>query len=179
MRASRALHLLLGGVFLVVHNGHADDHAAQATNAPARIELRNQFNTPQTITFPTTQPTLLTIANKKGSEQIAGWVAPVIQRFGGRIDVSGIADVSNVPAPLRAMVRKAFQRSQTYPVLMDWSGDVVKRFGYVPGAAEIFLLDSDGRILQRHRGEVSNVAIEELFTLIERVLATEPIPIKD
>jgi hypothetical protein len=171
MNMSQALHLLLGGAFLVAHSAHADDHAALATNAPARIELRDQFNALHTLTFPTTQLTLLTIANKKGSEQIAGWIAPVMQRFGGRIDVCGIADLSSVPGPLRGMVRKAFQRSQSYPVLMDWSGDVVKQFGYAPGEAEIYLLDRDGRILHRHRGEINPRAAEGVFGKIEQALA--------
>jgi hypothetical protein len=156
---------------LVAYSGNAEDRAVRTTSAPARIELRDQFNSPRTLTFPTTQLTLLTIANKKGSEQIAGWVAPVMQRFGGRIDVCGIADVSNVPGPLRGMVRKAFQRSQSYPVLMDWTGDVVKQFGYAPGEAEIYVLDRDGRILQRHRGEINPRAAEGVFDEIEQALA--------
>jgi hypothetical protein len=172
MRMSHALHLLLSSALLVAHSGSAADRAAPTTNAPDRIELRDQFNTPQSLTFPTTQLTLLTIANKKGSEQIAGWVAPVMKRFGGRIDVCGVADVSSVPGPLRGMVREAFQRSQTYPVMMDWSGDVVKQFGYAPGEVEIFLLDRGGRILQRHRGKINHRAAEELFGGIERALVS-------
>jgi hypothetical protein len=172
MRMFQALHLLLGGTLLVAHSGLAGDRSARTTNAPARIELHDQFNAPQSLTFPNTQPTLLTIANKKGSEQIAGWVAPVMQRFGDRVNVCGIADVSSVPVPLRGMVRKAFQRSQTYPVLMDWSGAVVKQFGYAPGEAEILLLDRDGRILQRHRGEANPGAVEELSDGIERALGS-------
>ena len=86
--------------------------AVVPTNAPARIELNDQFDLPQTLSFPTTNITLLTIADHKGSEQIAGWIAPVKQRFGTRLDIRGIADLSPVPRILRGMVRKQFQKAQ-------------------------------------------------------------------
>ena len=37
------------------------------TNAPSSIELHDQFDAPQTLSFPATNVTLLTIADKKGS----------------------------------------------------------------------------------------------------------------
>jgi hypothetical protein len=62
-------------------------------HAPAMLVLHDQFDTPQTLAFPTTSITLLTIADRTGSAQLAGWIAPVKQRFGERIDIRGIADV--------------------------------------------------------------------------------------
>ena len=141
------------------------------TNAPSRIELHDQFDALQTLSFPATKVTLLTIADKKGSEQIAGWVAPLKQRFGKRIDIRGLADVSTVPRPLRGMVRMRFQKSQAYPVMMDWSGKAVKAFTYVPDKANVLVLDAHGQILKRISGEANPQAVQDLCAAIDRAQA--------
>ena len=140
------------------------------TNAPPSIELHDQFDAPQMLSFPATNLTLLTIADKKGSEQIAGWVAPLKQRFGRRIDIRGLADVSTVPRPLRGMVRMKFQKSQTYPIMMDWSGEAVKAFTYVPYKANVLVLDRRGQILKRISGEANPKAVQDLCAAIDRAL---------
>ena len=144
---------------------------AAPTHAPALIELHDQFDAPQTLSFPTNRITLLTIADKKGSDQIEGWVAKVKERFGARIDVHGIADVSKVPGPLQGMVKKKFKKLQNYSVMMDWSGSVVKSFAYAPGAADILVLDPRGRILHTMRGQANQQSIQKLGDVIERALA--------
>lgn len=140
------------------------------TNAPALIELRDQYDAPQKLSFPATNLTVLTIADKKGSAQIAGWVAPLKQRFGRQLGIRGLADVSTVPRPLRGMVRAKFQKLQAYPVMLDWSGAAVKRFTYVPGQASVLLLDGRGRILKRWSGEASPKAVQDLCAAIDRAL---------
>lgn len=144
---------------------------AAPTHAPALIELRDQFDAPQKLSFPTNRITLLTIADKKGSEQIEGWVAEMKKRFGARIDVHGIADVSKVPGPFQGLVKKKFRKLQKYSVMMDWSGSVVKSFSYAPGAASILVLDGRGKILQSMRGEASQRTLQSLGDVIERALA--------
>jgi hypothetical protein len=140
------------------------------TNAPQSIELHDQFDAPQTLSFPATNVTLLTIADKKGSEQIAGWITPLKQRFGKRIEIRGLADVSTVPRLLRGMIRKKFQRLQSYPIMLDWSGEAVKAFTYVPDQANVLVLDARGQILKRISGEANPKAVQDLCAAIDRAL---------
>ena len=140
------------------------------TNAPLSIEMHDQFGAPQKLSFPATNVTLLTIADKKGSEQIASWVTPLKQRFGKRIDIRGLADVSTVPRSLRGIVRRKFQRLQTYPVMLDWSGEAVKAFTYVPDKANVLVLDGRGQILKRLSGEANPEAVQDLCAAIDRAL---------
>ena len=141
------------------------------TNAPARIELNDQFDVPQQLSFPTTNITLLTIADHKGSEQIAGWIAPVKQRFGTRVDIRGLADLSPVPRILRGMIRRQFQKAQSYPVMLDWSGDAVKAFTYVPDQVNVLVMDGSGRILTRLTGAANEPALRELYAVLDHALA--------
>ncbi len=142
------------------------------TNAPVRVDLNDQFDVPQTLCFPSTNITLLTIADHKGSEQIAGWIAPVKQRFGKRLDIRGIADVSPVPRFLRGMIRKQFQKAQSYPVMLDWSGDAVNAFTYVPDRVNVLVMDGSGRILTRLTGAANEQALHELYGILDRALAS-------
>lgn len=160
-------------VMLALNTNAAPEKILPPTNAPARIELRDQYDAPQILLFPTTNITLLTIADKKGSEQIAGWVAPVKKQFARRVDIRGLADVSAVPWPLRALVRREFRKSQSYPVMLDWSGDVVKSFAYEPDKANVLLLDARGKILKRFSGAADAAAVQDLSAAIDSALAAQ------
>jgi hypothetical protein len=144
--------------------------AGAITNAPPCIELPDQFEKPQKISFPNTNLTVLTIADRKGSEQIAGWVEPVAKRFGTRVAVWGIADVSAVPRLLRGTVRSAFRKEQTHPVMMDWWGEVVKKFSPKADVTTLLLIDGHGKILRRYEGAAKAAETQELCKLIEQLL---------
>lgn len=164
----------MAGALLAGCPAGASPVVAPPTNAPASVELQDQFNAPQKLAFPATNITLLTIADWKGSGQIPGWVRPVKQHFGTHVDIRGIADVSCVPQPLRGLVQRRFRAGQSYPVMMDWTGSAVKAFGYAPGKAEILILDRQGGVLYRARGKADEGAIENLFTVLGKALSGEP-----
>jgi len=151
-------------------------HAGVITNAPARIELPDQFEKPQKLFFPNTNLTVLTIADHKGSKQIAGWVEPVAKQFGSRVAVRGIADVSAVPRLLRGTVRAAFRKEQSYPVMMDWSGAVVKQFLPAADQANILVIDGQGRILRRFVGAAKPAEVQELCKLLDDLLSAAKEP---
>jgi hypothetical protein len=144
--------------------------AGTLTNAPESIELPDQFEKPQKLSFPNTNLTVLTIADRKGSEQIAGWVEPVAKRFGTRVAVRGIADVSAVPRLLRGTVRSAFRKEQSYPVMLDWSGKEVAKFAPKENVTTVLLIDGQGKILRRYEGLAKKAEVEELCKLIQEML---------
>ena len=143
---------------------------AMPTNAPTRIELRDQYDAPQTLAFPTTNIIVLTIADKRGAEEIAGWVSVLKLRYAGRIEIRGLADVGGVPGFLQGKIRKKFQASHTYPVMLDWSGNVCAQFGYEKNVANILILGRDGTILGRSTGPATEQAIQDFDSLLEKHL---------
>lgn len=175
MKLALLIVLLAGGAGMSLDA--AENGPAMPTNAPARIGLRDQFDVPRTIAFPASNVTFLTIADKPGSQQIPGWVTAIKQRFGDRVGIEGIADVSSVPRPLRGMVRKGFQRDLAHPILLDWSGEVVKAFAFEPGQANLFVLDRDGKILKRAAGAATADGVAEICTALESALAVVPSPV--
>lgn len=139
---------------------------------PQRVELIDQYEKPQVMAFPTTNVTFLTIADRKGSEQIAGWVTAVKARPEMTVDIRGLADVGGVPSFLRGRIRKRFRESILYPVMMDWSGMVCARFQYVPDRANVFIIDRNGALVGRFSGEASESNLKSAFLALEKALAT-------
>ena len=170
------LSLFCLGVSLLTSAAPKPAPVTTVTHAPACIELKDQFDSPQRLSFPTTNFTVLTIADHKGSEQIAGWVRPIKARYGAQVAIHGIADVAAVPGWLRSPVRRKFRQRQSYPVMLDWSGDTVKAFATAQDCVNVFVLDERGRILTRFRGEAKPGALEELYATLDQALAANRPP---
>ena len=150
--------------------GIAGEAPKSPSQAPASIELSDQYDTPQRLTFPATNVVVLTIADKKGSEQIDGWVAALKARYAGRIELRGLAEVGGVPGLLRSKVRKKFQETRTYPVMMDWSGTNCAAFHYQKNVANILLIGRDGAILGHFTGPASEQTMAKLREVLDPAL---------
>lgn len=145
-----------------------------ATNRCAEFELKDQFDQVHAIKFPSTKPILLTVADKKGSEGIAGWAHPLGEKFGERIQISGLADMSAVPRPLRGFVQGKFKKAITYPTMLDWEGKISGGFKYEKNRPNIYLVARDGRVLRYFSGEADAQRLEELMTAMQTELDSPP-----
>jgi len=139
--------------------------------ALAPFELRDQYDVSHKISFPATNVTVMTVADKKGSEQIDGWIAALKERYTGQILIEGIADVSNVPRLLRSMVREQFKKHRKYPVMLDWAGPTVRSFHYHKDEANVFVIDRQGHVTGHFTGTTNEIALNELFLAIDRALS--------
>lgn len=135
----------------------------------ADFELTDQDAKPRIYRFPKTKITVMTVADHKGSDELAPWIQRLYDRYEKRIDIDGVADVSMIPRPFQAMFREAFRKQLTRSVMLDWEGSVVKQFGYKKGVANIYVVDRRGRIVAHFTGPVSDAAMRELVGEIDRV----------
>lgn len=176
MNIIRTIVIAIVGL-LVWHNDSAGESTGLATHAPACLELRDQFESPQRLVFPTTNITLLTIADKRGSAQVDGWIAALKPRCDERIAIRGLADVGGAPGFLQGRIRKGFHESRKYPVMLDWSGKVCAQFGYEKGKANILVIDRNGRIQARFTGVATAAAVAEAGAVLDKLLVTPPVPL--
>jgi hypothetical protein len=159
---------------------HAENQCTNAaspavtTNRCAEFELKDQFDQVHAIKFPSAKPILLTVADKKGSEGIAGWAHPVGVKFGERIQIAGLADVSAVPRPLRGFVQGKFKKAITYPTMLDWEGKISAGFKYEKNRPNIYLVARDGRVLRFFSGEADPRRLEELMAALQAELDSPP-----
>ena len=164
------------GLALLAESGFAEGSHQPAAKAPAHIQLDDQYNVLQRLSFPGTNITVLAIADRKGSEQVDGWIAMLKHHYAGRIDLRGLADVGGVPGFLQAKIRKRFQEARRYPVMMDWSGKVCRQFGYQPGLANMLIVDYDGRILGRFCGDAIEPNLKSFCTVLDKALLPKSTP---
>jgi hypothetical protein len=126
------------------------------------FELTDQNSATRKYHFPKAKVTVMTVADHKGSDQLAPWIQQLHNRYGRRIDIDGVADVSMIPKPFHNMFREAFRKQLTYSVMLDWGGSVVKQFGYTKAVANIYVIDRRGRIVKQVTGPVSDEAMRQL-----------------
>lgn len=158
---------LAGGI------GNAGELPSVPTNAPVSLELRDQYDAPQKLSFPSTNVTILTIADRKGAEQVAGWIAALRQQLGSRVDIRGLANVAAVPGFLQGRVRKSFQQTYRYPVMLDWSGRWCAHFGCRADVANILVIRRDGTIAGRFSGAVESARVKAAVAVAEAELSRE------
>ena len=164
--------LWLGGALLVRNDPVAPE-------PPPRLEaftLSDQFERAHAIAFPRERPLLLTVADRKGAAQVPGWVTPMRERFGARLDQAGVADVSKVPGLLRGRVRAGFREEYAHPVLLDWQGTLCRAVKAERGQVTVLLVSSTGEIVFRAGGAVAPDALERLSRAVEETLAAPPSP---
>jgi hypothetical protein len=147
---------------------HANSQTNRAVNQVGSFELNDQHGQPHHYRFPKTNLSFVAVADRKGSTQIDAWVRPLKQRYGTKIDIDGVADVSAVPRLLRGMVTGKFRKTMDYPVMLDWTGTVCRQFAYRNGQVNVFALDRQGKILNRWAGPANEKTLRELFAELDR-----------
>jgi hypothetical protein len=159
--------------FSISPNARAGESIGLADHVPSCIELRDQYDSPKKLSFPTTNVTLLTIADKKGSVQVDGWIAALKPLYAGRIVICGLADIGGAPGFLQGRIRKSFQEARKHPVMLDWSGKVCAQIGYKKDEANLLVLDRAGRIQARFTGLATPAAITEAAAVLDQLLSAE------
>lgn len=151
-------------------------HGMGAIAAPmeklTNFELTDQDAKTRAYNFPKARVTVMTIADRVGSAQLAPWVKRLYERYGKVIDIDGIADVSMIASPFRGIFRAAFRKQLAYSVMLDWDGSVVRQFGYEKGVANIYVIDRQGYVLKQITGPVTDAAERKLIREIDRAIAS-------
>lgn len=143
--------------------------AANAQKAE-NFTLKDQFNSEIGVAFPSDKAVILVFGDREGSEQVEGWVRPIYNKFGDRVYIFGIAELSAVPSVAKPVVRRIIKNKSKTSVMLDWSGDVSDAYGCEKGKANVFVIKKNGDIVAIKRGAATNAALEELYREIQGAL---------
>ena len=133
------------------------------------FELPDQFGTNHLITFPQPQPTVFIVADRKGSEQIATWVAALKAHSGGRLKIIGVANIRGAPGWVQGMIRKKFRKQYAYPILIDGSGKLPAWLHSQDDVANVFLLSPAGGLLATEHGPCDDDSLRRLMQATDLV----------
>jgi hypothetical protein len=155
-------------VFWFVLLPHADA-AASSRGAPIEFTLSDQDGKERVVAYPRRSVSVFVVADQKGSSEIAGWIAPLYARYGERIDIAGIAALPGIPPMFHALFRREFKKRLTYPVMLDWTGEVAKAFGYQQKQAQLFVIGTNGRIALSKVGPVNPTGLAEVYRAVDEL----------
>jgi peroxiredoxin len=161
-----------GAAVLLVLSMLAAAPRAQAVGVERAMdfELRDQFGKPLAYRFPKERVSVLVFGDRKGSEQVEGWVRPVYERYADRVDLHGVAVLTSVPSLFHGYARRQFRKQVKYPVLLDFKGDVSKGYGYEGDKANVFVIARDGTVAYRASGAATPDGLERLYAEVDRLL---------
>ncbi|HMV49475.1 MAG TPA: redoxin domain-containing protein [Blastocatellia bacterium] len=166
-RLGLALFFAAAPLFLGIEQSRAKDSAG--TKA-ADFDLKDQFDKSASHRFPKQKVTVLTFGDRKGSEQIEGWVRPLWDRYQTKIDQQGVAVLTSVPFFARGVVRGVLKSKVKHSVLLDWTGKVSKAYGYSGGKANLYVIDREGNIVLKLTGAATPAELQKVFAQIDRLL---------
>jgi hypothetical protein len=133
--------------------------------------LQDQYGTQHAYHFPLARVGILLIADYDGSPDLEAWIRPLYARYQKRVRLEGVAELSAVPGFMRGLVRAFFRKNVTYPVLLDWSGEVAQGYAYEKGEVNVFVLGQDGTICLKTIGAVTQHTLQRVTDQIDHLLA--------
>lgn len=153
--------------------------AAAPVPPPARLAsfaLADQFGQTNHVEFPRDRPLLLLVGDRRGSEEVDAWIAPLKQRWGAIADLAGIADVSAAPRFLRGRIQEGIRKQRPRPLLLDFDGKVTTPLRLSPRTANLLVVDRDGRVLARLTGAPDDAKLDAVRAALETPPTAPVIP---
>jgi len=132
--------------------------------------LKDQHGRLRVYGFPQKTASVVFFADYTGSEQLEDWIRPLYDRYQQTIGIYGVADLSAVPGFMRGVVSLAFQAQVQYPVRLDWHGTVSRSYQAQSGQANLYVIDTQGRIVLQLVGAVSPERLQRVMAQIDRLL---------
>jgi hypothetical protein len=153
-------------IVIVMSIASAGDSAARQM---PEFSLTDQDGRTRAVTYPHGKVSVFVVADQKGSADIAGWIAPLYQRYEQRIEVAGIAALPGIPPMFQGLFRREFKKRLTFSVMLDWTGDVARSIGYENNRAQLLVVGRSGRIALTKSGAANEQALAEVIGEIDRL----------
>ena len=134
------------------------------------FSLKDQFGKVHEYKFARGKISILAFADKDGSEQLEAWIRPLYEKYGEKVDIHGIAELSAVPSIARGIVRVMIKKKSKQSVMLDWKGEVSKQYSYQKDKANIILIDADGNIVAKEVGASDAKKLEDFYKEIDKLL---------
>lgn len=113
---------------------------------------------------------LLFICDRKGRDYLENWLKPLRTALGTKAEYVAIADVSAAPFFLKGFIRGKIRDAHSYPILLDWEGDVCEYYNFTEDLTTAVLIDKNNivRFSASGKGTTEEVqrAVQEVKKLV-------------
>ena len=115
------------------------------------------------------KPVLYVACDRDAYDYVDNWTSRLVPKFRSKIHFVPVADLSSAPDFLKGYIRDRFDDEFSYPVLMDWSGKLVKLLGIRSGYPTLVITTSSGKITYHAWGKGSASQVARLEAKLEAV----------
>ncbi len=143
-------------------------------DALSRVKMIDQFDQQHSLSFPEERPVLITANGRRGQEQIKQWLDPLKEEFGDQVRLISVADIRGLPGFLRGSMKEKFRTDLPQPVIMDFSGDVVRLLPSDPANVTLTVLDRSGKVIFAASGSPSQAQLQSLTEVLRQETGTSP-----
>jgi hypothetical protein len=161
------LRLLL--ILLVLLTTGLPARAAAVPQKAMEFTLSDQDGRARVVKYPREKVSVFVLADQKASSEISGWISPLFARYQERVEITGIAALPGIPSAFHGLFRREFRKRLTYPVMLDWSGDVSRAHGYQKEQVQLLVVSRSGQITLSKTGPATPGALAEVYSAIERL----------
>jgi hypothetical protein len=165
-------------------------HGPAAAQGPspshtADLVLQTQYDSVVSLQAMRGNVVVLVYGDREGSRYMSSYVKAVRERWpaGGADAVRLIeaADLRGVPGVMKGYAKSRFRQptssgARRVPVVLDWRGDIARRFGATEKLANAYVLDEDGTFRWTDAGTGTPEQVAALLAAVEaaRKLVRDP-----
>ncbi len=160
----RKTFLLIATIILAAMAAAADQTPINR-KAPD-FSLRGQYDNTVTLHSFFGRPLILVACGWKGSEENGPGKTAILEKYGGRIQCMGVADLRTAFSFLSGFIKKKFQK-ESAPVLLDWKGEVFTSYGLAPDIPNIDVINGQGYVRYFYSGIATPEAVGLLSSSVE------------
>ncbi len=131
------------------------------------FSLQDQYDRPATLRQLEGRVVVLIASDRDVMAQSRRWGKIISDRYGDTVSLFGIADARGIPFFMKSKIKNDFKKDGI-SILLDWNGVVSIAYGLAEKVSNIILIDKNDYIKYIYSGEVTQGAIESLFTEIDR-----------
>ncbi|MDY7038218.1 MAG: hypothetical protein SV375_18910 [Thermodesulfobacteriota bacterium] len=133
------------------------------------FKLNDQYGKTYNIKYPQEKICVLVFADRASVSQVEKWVRALYESYQDKIFIYGVAQLKGVPRWLQSTIRGIFKKFVKFSVMMDWSGEVCRAYGYKGGKAYVVIVNRNGVIQHTFNGRASEDLIQECRRIIDHL----------
>ena len=142
-----------------------------------RFELKDQFNHVRTEKELQNKLVILVGSDHEGSKYNDAWGKAIHDSLAGKgaqnqVEFLPVADLRGVPFFMKGFVKGKFPKEPARWILMDWKGQFVQAYNFVPAECNIIVFDGNGQIV--HQTSVRELNLPQLRKILERIFVNLP-----
>lgn len=175
----RRAALAIGSLLLAVPAWGQDPLAADARGTPVEFSLEETSGATRTVSEARGRVIALFFEDREHTEDNRTLKMTLHQfivdnHLENEMRIYAVADVHSIPDLVRDMARTAIRAiADEYhiQILLDWDGALLEApISMVPAAANVVLLDRQGRIAWRHAGAFGETETSDFFRALRRLI---------